>query len=159
MIKDKIKSKDALKPILSALRKKGKRIVFTNGCFDLIHAGHVLYMEEAKGLGDILVVAANSDSSVRMIKGAGRPIVPLDERMKVLASMESVDFVTSFKEADPGLTVKELEPDIIAKGGDWKADEIVGGKDVKARGGKVVSIKFHKGLSTTSIVGKIKALK
>lgn len=159
MIKEKIKSSKELKNILSSLKDKNKRVVFTNGCFDLIHAGHVAYLEGAKGHGDILVVAVNSDSSVKRLKGAGRPIVGLNDRMKIVAALESVDFVTFFEEDDPFAIVKELNPDVIVKGADWKEDEIIGGSYVRGMGGKVATIPFLKGYSTTSIIKKIKELK
>lgn len=159
MIKDKIKSLRELKSILSSLKKKGKKVVFTNGCFDLIHAGHAAYLESAKALGDILVVAVNSDRSVKRLKGQGRPVVGLNDRLKIVASLEPVDFVTSFEEDDPLAIVKELNPDVIVKGGDWKEDEIIGGSYVEKTGGKVMTIPFLEGYSTTAIIKKIKELK
>lgn len=159
MIEEKIKTKDNLKEILSGLKKQNKTIVFTNGCFDILHVGHVTYLEEAKKHGDILVVAINSDASARRLKGQGRPIVSQKDRMKILASLESVDFVTVFNEDNPASIVKELNPDVIAKGADWKADEIIGGEYVRKRGGKIVTIPFYKGYSTTDLLEKIKSSK
>lgn len=156
MIEEKIKTRAALKDILSSLKKENRTVVFTNGCFDILHAGHVTYLEEAKKHGDILVVAVNSDNSAKRLKGEGRPLVNQDDRMKILASLESVNFVTSFKEDDPAAIVKELGPDIIVKGSDWKEDEIIGGEDVKKRGGKVVTIPFYKDYSTTLLMKRIK---
>ncbi len=159
MIKKKIKKKQGLKKTISRLKKREKSIVFTNGCFDILHAGHVHYLEEAKKLGDVLVVAVNSDGSAKRLKGKGRPVTSRDNRMKLLAALESVDFVTYFDEDDPGSIVRELEPDIIVKGSDWDEDDIIGADVVKKRGGRVATISFLKGLSTTSIIKKIKKLR
>jgi D-beta-D-heptose 7-phosphate kinase/D-beta-D-heptose 1-phosphate adenosyltransferase len=150
----KVKEKTELRKILDGLRKKGKKIVFTNGCFDLIHIGHVRYLERAKRLGDVLVVAINTDSSVRRLKGEGRPIIPQRERAEVLASLASVDYVTSFGEDTPYKLIKLLQPDILVKGGDWKKKDIVGSDIVK----KTVSLPYIKGASTSEIIEKIKNL-
>ncbi|NQT05976.1 MAG: D-glycero-beta-D-manno-heptose 1-phosphate adenylyltransferase [Candidatus Omnitrophica bacterium] len=158
MIKDKIKDAGVLKGILASLKNKGKKIVFTNGCFDILHVGHVSYLEETKALGDILVVAINSDASVKKIKGKGRPLTKERDREEVVAALASVDFVTLFCEDTPESIVKELDPDVIVKGGDWKEGDIVGGDYVKKRGGKVVSIPFRKGYSTTSLIKRVKGL-
>lgn len=158
MTKDKIKTVNTLKDILSRLKKQKKSIVFTNGCFDILHVGHVTYLENAKREGDILVVAVNSDDSLRRLKGEGRPIVNQDDRMKILAALESVDFVISFEEDDPASMVKRLNPDVIVKGSDWKEDEVIGGEYVKKMGGKVVTIPLCEGYSTTSLIEKIKRL-
>ncbi len=158
MMKSKIKKTKDLKKILSSIKKKGEKIVFTNGCFDIIHAGHITFLKKAKREGDILVVAVNTDASLRRLKGRGRPVIKLKERMEILASLESVDYVTSFSEDTPFKIVRELKPDVIAKGADWKKRGIVGAGFVKRGGGKVVAITLCKGYSTTSIINKIKRL-
>ncbi len=154
-MRDKIKTVQELQPLLSILRATGKKIVFTNGCFDLIHTGHTRYLTKAKSFGDILVVAVNSDASVRVIKGSKRPINSEADRMETLAALESVDFVTMFGEPDPHRIISELQPDVLVKGGDWRVDQIIGRDVVETRGGKVVTVPYLEGASTTSIVGKI----
>ena len=133
-----------------------KKIVFTNGCFDLVHVGHVLYLEEAKSIGDILVVGVNSDASVRRLKGPNRPIQDAFNRTHVLAAMESVDMVVLFDADDPLELIQTIKPDILVKGGDWRPDQIVGSDFVLAEGGKVMSLKFVEGYSTTALEEKIK---
>jgi rfaE bifunctional protein nucleotidyltransferase chain/domain len=152
---DKIKTVNELRTLLDILRAIGKKIVFTNGCFDLIHTGHVRYLAKARSFGDILVVAVNNDSSVRMIKGENRPINEEAARMETLAALQSVDFVTLFEERDPYLIIKELQPDVLVKGGDWPVDKIIGRDIVEARGGKVVSVGYIEGASTTGIIERI----
>jgi rfaE bifunctional protein nucleotidyltransferase chain/domain len=152
---DKMKTVKELRPLLDILRALGKKIVFTNGCFDLIHTGHTRYLTKARSFGDILVVAVNSDSSVRMIKGGNRPINDEAARMETLAALQSVDFVTLFDERDPYLIISELQPDVLVKGGDWPVDKIIGRDIVEARGGKVVSVGYIEGASTTGIIEKI----
>jgi D-beta-D-heptose 7-phosphate kinase/D-beta-D-heptose 1-phosphate adenosyltransferase len=137
------------------LKKEGKKVVFTNGCFDLLHGGHVRLFEEAKKQGDVLVVALNDDASVRKIKGAARPIFPLAERWEILEAIEAIDFLTSFSETTPERIIAALLPDVLVKGGDWKPDEVVGKKEVKAAGGKVVIVPYLKGHSSSSISKKI----
>jgi len=139
----------------AALRRTGKRIVFTNGCFDLIHPGHVRYLRAAKRLGDVLVVALNSDASVRRLKGAGRPLVPQRDRCEVMAALEMVDYVTVFGNDTPYRLIKLLQPDVLVKGGDWTPDQIVGADVVRARGGTVRSLPFAPGYSTTRLVERI----
>lgn len=134
----------------------GERIVFTNGCFDIIHAGHVGYLEEARLLGDRLIVAVNSDASIRRLKGEGRPINPVDRRMAVLAGLESVDWVLSFDDDTPERLLQSIRPDILVKGGDYREDQVVGGDIVKARGGQVKVLGFVESCSTTAIVNKIR---
>jgi len=154
-MKNKIVSDRAeLKDIVADLRSRGKKIVFTNGCFDLIHAGHVRYLREAKSLGDVLVIGLNSDSSVSSIK-PGRPVTPENERAEVLASLEMVDYVTLFSEDTPYDLIKEIEPDVLVKGADWQVDDIVGKNLVN----EVRTIPFVKGISTSAIIKKIQALK
>jgi D-glycero-beta-D-manno-heptose 1-phosphate adenylyltransferase len=140
------------------LRLEGKQLVFTNGCFDLIHAGHVRYLAQARALGDALVVALNSDRSVRAIKGEGRPLVNEQDRAEVVGALEAVDFVTIFDEETPRELIAELLPDILVKGGDWAVNEIAGREEVEAAGGKVFSLTYVEGSSTTDIVDRIKHL-
>lgn len=137
---------------------KYQRIIFTNGCFDIIHKGHISYLERARSLGDALVVALNSDSSVRRLKGRGRPVNPLRDRIIVLAALECVDFVTWFSEETPLKTILTIRPDHLVKGGDWPVGSIVGSKEVQSWGGKVHSLPFIKGRSTTRILQVIKSL-
>jgi D-beta-D-heptose 7-phosphate kinase/D-beta-D-heptose 1-phosphate adenosyltransferase len=152
---DKVKTTSELKPLLGILRATGKKIVFTNGCFDLIHTGHTRYLAAARALGDLLIVAVNSDSSVRTIKGEKRPINSQSDRAETLAALESVDFVTIFDEQDPYRVISELLPDVLVKGGDWPIEKIIGRDVVEARGGRVVTIPFVDGASTTGIIEKI----
>ena len=140
------------------LRDSGKVLVFTNGCFDLLHPGHVRYLREARALGDALVVALNSDQSVRILKGEGRPILNLEERVEVIGALESVDYVTAFDEETPYSLIVQLLPDVLVKGGDWQLNEIVGREQVEAAGGKVLSLPFLEGSSTTDIIERIKRL-
>lgn len=151
----KIKSIQELRPLLDILRAAGKKIVFTNGCFDIIHSGHTRYLAIARSFGDILVVAVNSDSSVRIIKGEKRPINSQAERAETLAALESVDFVTIFDEPDPHKVISALQPDVLVKGGDWPVEKIIGRDVVEARGGKVVNVPYVEGASTTGIIEKI----
>jgi len=137
------------------LKKEGRKVVFTNGCFDLLHAGHVRLFREAKRQGDVLVVALNDDASVRKIKGAGRPIFPLAERWEILEGIADIDFLTSFSEVTPQKIIASLLPDVLVKGGDWKPEEVVGKKEVEAAGGRVVIVPYLKGHSTSSIINKI----
>ncbi len=154
-MESKIKAAGSLSKILAKLKDKGKSIVFTNGCFDILHIGHVEYLKRAKGLGDILVVGLNSDGSVRRIKGMGRPVNNQKDRAKILAALYSVDYITVFNEATPEKLIRRIKPDVLVKGSDWKAGDIVGAKTVKSRGGRVVRVPFVKGYSTTSVIGKL----
>jgi len=140
---------------LEDARASGERIVFTNGCFDIIHAGHVGYLEEARKQGDRLVLAVNSDASIRRLKGSGRPINPLDRRMAVLAGLEAVDWVVSFDEDTPERLLRRVKPDVLVKGGDYREDQVVGNQIVKAYNGSVKVLSFYDNCSTTSIVNKI----
>lgn len=155
---DKIVSWDTLKERIETLKGEGKTIVFTNGCFDILHVGHVRYLDEAKNLGDVLVLGLNSDASIGRIKGSLRPIVPQDERAAVMAALESVDFVALFDEDTPLGLIEYLEPHILVKGGDWTEEEVVGRESVRSRGGRVVIIPETKGASTTNIIEKIRSL-
>jgi len=137
-------------------QRRGERVVFTNGVFDLLHYGHVAYLQKARRLGDALFVGVNSDASVRRLKGASRPLVPLSDRMHLLAALECVDLVTSFGEDTPQQLIEQVRPDILAKGADYRQKDIVGAPGVKARGGRVVRIQLSKGRSTSKLVEKIK---
>lgn len=152
----KIKLRAELQSILSELRSEGKTIVFTNGCFDLVHPGHIRYLAKSRAEGDVLVVALNSDVSVRRIKGPDRPILSEKERCQIIGALACVDFVTTFNEDTPRNIIEELTPDVLVKGGDWSEDQIVGAQTVESSGGKVVSIDFEKGFSTTNIIERIR---
>ena len=134
----------------------GLKIVFTNGCFDLLHVGHVRYLQEARSLGDRLVVALNTDRSVSAIKGPERPVQHQEDRAEIMAALGCVDYVTLFDEETPLKIIELLEPDVLVKGGDWSVDKIVGAPSVLKRGGRVESLKFQNGRSTSSIIDKIK---
>lgn len=145
----KIKAQDALAKTVAALRAGKRRVVFTNGCFDILHVGHVAYLAKARAMGDVLVVGLNSDSSVRAIKGRGRPVNSQADRATVLAALSSVDYVTIFSEPTPAALIRKLKPDVLVKGADWKTGDIVGGDFVTSYGGQVKRISFVKGYSTT----------
>jgi D-glycero-beta-D-manno-heptose 1-phosphate adenylyltransferase len=132
-----------------------RRILFTNGCYDLLHPGHIRLLEQARELGDILILALNSDRSVRGNKGAGRPIVNEDERAEVAAALAAVDYVVVFDEPTPREIISRVLPDVLVKGGDWGANEIIGREEVEAAGGRVVSIRFEPGYSTSSIIERV----
>lgn len=155
---NKILERTALKDKLEELRKKEKKIAFTNGCFDILHVGHVRYLREAKKTADVLVLALNSDSSVRSIKGEERPLIPEKERAEILAALEFIDFVTIFPELTPLELINYLKPDILVKGGDWPEEKVVGREEIKKWGGRVSIIPEVEGKSTTNIVEKIKKL-
>jgi D-beta-D-heptose 7-phosphate kinase/D-beta-D-heptose 1-phosphate adenosyltransferase len=138
------------------LRAAGKRLVFTNGVFDLLHVGHVRYLSQARALGDALVVAINSDRSVRALKGPERPVFDQDERAEILAALRDVDYVVVFDDISPRAVIKRLLPDVLVKGGDYQLDEIHGREEVEAAGGKVISLPFVDGASTTSVLEKMK---
>ena len=158
MLHTKIFTRTDLVEQVTARQKTGERIVFTNGCFDLLHIGHTRYLEEAKGLGDRLVVGLNSDDSVRQLaKGTDRPIVPADQRAEVLAALACVDYVTIFDEPDPLALIQALRPNILVKGGDWSTDRIVGKEFVEAQGGSVRNISLVPDISTTGIIQRILA--
>lgn len=155
MVLDKLKTLDELKSIVQNLQASGKVVVFTNGCFDLLHRGHVRSLAMAKAFGDVLIVALNSDASVTALKGPGRPILPAEERAEILAALAAVDYVMIFDELDPGRVIAELLPDVLVKGGDWTPDQIVGREIVEKKGGKVVVLPFVPGSSTTAIIRRI----
>jgi D-beta-D-heptose 7-phosphate kinase/D-beta-D-heptose 1-phosphate adenosyltransferase len=154
-MKQKIKARKELLRIIKDLRAKGKRIVFTNGCFDLLHIGHIRYLEEARALGDFLVVGVNSDSSVRKLKGPQRPVLPEEERAEILSGLGCVDYITLFDEIDPLKLITSLHPHILVKGGDWTKGQIVGREVVERSGGEVVIIPFVKGVSTSNLIETI----
>lgn len=140
---------------MNRLRSRGKKIVFTNGCFDILHVGHVDYLAKARRMGDVLVVGLNSDSSVKKIKGPGRPINRERDRATVLSALSAVDYISIFSEPTPEKLIKTVKPDVLVKGGDWDIKDIVGGDFVRACGGKVRNIPFVKGYSTTSLIRKM----
>jgi len=156
----KVTARETLASLLAERRREGQRIVFTNGCFDLMHIGHIRYLQAARNLGDVLVIGVNSDESVRALhKGADRPLVPDVQRAEVLAALACVDYVTIFPEPDPGSLIATLQPDILVKGGDWSLDRIVGRETVEARGGRVQTIPLVPGVSTTILVERIRSTK
>src|SRR6185295_7233444 len=143
---------------VTAARLKGKKIVFTNGCFDILHVGHITYLQQAKQLGDYLIVAINEDESVKRLKGQGRPINHVEQRMAVLASLGMVDWVTSFKDDTPLQLLKKLQPDILVKGGDYQIDQVVGADIVQAYGGEIRVLCMIKDISTSSIINRVMTL-
>lgn len=151
----KILSPDELLGVRKDLRAAGKTLVFTNGVFDLLHVGHVRYLAAARALGDALVVAVNSDGAVRKLKGKSRPVVNEHERAEILAALRQVDFVTIFDDVSPRSLIARLLPDVLVKGGDYALDEIHGREEVEAAGGRVVSLPFIAGTSTTNILGRM----
>lgn len=155
LLENKVRTLGGLKKTIARLRSQGRRIVFTNGCFDLIHYGHVKYLEEARKKGDILIVGVNSDASVRKLKGKKRPVVKETERLRLVAALESVDYAVLFKEDTPIKLIVSIKPDVLIKGADWKKDDIVGRDIVLSSGGRVSTIKLAKGHSTTNLIRKI----
>jgi D-beta-D-heptose 7-phosphate kinase/D-beta-D-heptose 1-phosphate adenosyltransferase len=155
-VRQKIRSRDEVQEIVEALKREGKKIVFTNGCFDILHIGHTRCLEEAKRLGDTLVVGLNSDRSVRSIKGPSRPVIPEAERAEVLSALACVDYVVIFDEPDPLELVASLKPDILVKGGDWTPETTIGREVVEKAGGKVVIIPNVQGASTSDIIHRVR---
>ena len=153
----KMLAPEALAARLDGLRRAGKTVVFTNGCFDLLHVGHVHTLTQAKACGDVLVVAVNSDASVRRLKGASRPIVDQHGRMTLLAALEAVDYVAVFDDDTPLALIRRLRPHVLVKGGDWQPDEIVGKAVVERDGGRVVTVPYREGSSTTRLIERILA--
>ena len=151
----KLLTKEALVRERERLRREGKRLVFTNGCFDLLHPGHVRYLGQARAMGDALVVALNGDRSVRNLKGQGRPILKEQERAEVISGLEAVDYVTIFDEETPRELIAELLPDVLVKGGDWPLDQIIGREEVEASGGRAVSLPYVEGSSTSEIIERV----
>jgi D-beta-D-heptose 7-phosphate kinase/D-beta-D-heptose 1-phosphate adenosyltransferase len=157
--KNKIQSLDRLVQIRDNLRLKSQNIVFTNGCFDILHRGHIHLFRQAKRLGDVLVVGVNDDDSIRRLKGTGRPVFPLQERMEVLSALTDIDYLVSFSQDTPRELIKKIQPDVLVKGGDWKPEEVAGREEVEDEGGEVVIIPYLPGRSTTEIIEKIRQLK
>ncbi len=154
----KILPLEVLVKVRHELRKEGLKVVFTNGCFDILHAGHVRLFREAKKQGDVLIVAINEDESVRRLKGKSRPIFPLAERLEILEAIEDIDYLTSFPEDTPQKIIATLLPDVLVKGGDWKPEEVVGRKEVEAAGGRVVIVPYLKGHSSSAIIRRVARL-
>ncbi len=151
-IADKILPLERAYEVVDELKRRGKRVVFTNGCFDVLHPGHTRCLAEARRLGDLLIVAMTSDRSVRALKGEDRPLQPEDERAEILASLEAVDYVTIFDDLTPQAVIARMLPQVLVKGGDWGHNEIVGRDEVEAAGGRVVSIPVVQGYSTSAII-------
>lgn len=149
-----VRNLDNIETTLAPLRAAGKKIVFTNGCFDLLHVGHVRYLQEAQKLGDLLVVGVNSDASVKRLKGPTRPVQIEADRAEILAALNAVDFTVIFTEDTPENLIHKVRPDILVKGGDWKIDSIVGAPFVMSYGGQVMSLQFVDGKSTTKLIEK-----
>jgi D-beta-D-heptose 7-phosphate kinase/D-beta-D-heptose 1-phosphate adenosyltransferase len=154
----RIRTREQIAPICEELRRAGKRLVFTNGCFDLLHAGHVQLLERARELGDVLIVGLNGDASLRRLKGETRPLVPEGDRARILAGLRAVDYVVIFDEDTPLELLAYVRPDVLAKGGDYRAEEIIGRELVESHGGRVEVIRFVEGRSTTNLVERIRAL-
>lgn len=153
---DKLKTLDQLIKIAAQARRNGKSVVFTNGCFDLLHRGHVHVLRQAKAAGDLLIVAINSDQSVKAIKGPTRPVAAEMDRLELIAAMEMVDYVILFDEPDPSKLITAIKPNVLAKGGDWGADGVVGADIVEREGGRVVLVPYLKGYSTSEIIERIR---
>ena len=155
-MKNKVKSLVELTKLREKFRREGKTTVFTNGCFDVLHNGHIHLFRQAKERGDILIVAVNDDLSVRNLKGSARPVFPLEERLEVLEAVEIIDYLISFSQPTPRELIQALLPDVLVKGGDWKPDEVVGREEVEGAGGRVVIIPYLPGRSSSKILNKIK---
>ncbi|MFQ5532355.1 MAG: D-glycero-beta-D-manno-heptose 1-phosphate adenylyltransferase [Candidatus Methylomirabilales bacterium] len=151
----KLKTLEELVTITRDLRRQGRQVVFTNGCFDLLHRGHVRYLDQAKTLGDVLIVAINSDASVRTLKGPDRPVMSHEERAELVASLGVVDYVIIFEEANPERVIQELEPDVLVKGGDWPVDQVIGRQLVESRGGQVLTLPYVEGASSSELLRRI----
>jgi D-beta-D-heptose 7-phosphate kinase/D-beta-D-heptose 1-phosphate adenosyltransferase len=155
-VSGKLKTLDELIKIAAQARRNGKSVVFTNGCFDLLHRGHVHVLRQAKAAGDLLIVAINSDQSVKAIKGPTRPVAAEIDRLELIAAMEMVDYVILFDEPDPSKLITAIKPNVLAKGGDWGADEVVGADIVERQGGRVLLVPYLKGYSTTEMIERIR---
>ena len=158
MDQSKLRSIQQITQITSRLKRSGKKIVFTNGCFDILHSGHVRVLKEAKALGDVLVVGLNRDASVKGLKGSGRPVTSENERAEVLCALTAVDYAVFFRESTPEKLIRAVRPDLLVKGGDWKKKDIVGAAFVESYGGKVRPLRFIQGYSTTKLIEKIKKI-
>lgn len=152
----KLKTLEELVRMTQDLRRQGKRLVFTNGCFDLLHRGHVRYLDRAKTLGDVLIVAVNSDASVRALKGPDRPVMSHEERAELVTALAAVDYVFVFDELTPEKAIQALEPDVLVKGGDWPLDQVVGREIVERRGGEVRTIPYVEGASSSQLLRRIR---
>jgi len=152
----KLKTLPQLVSILKNKKRSGQKVVFTNGCFDILHLGHVRYLTKARSLGDLLVIGLNTDSSVRKLKGPTRPVTPEKERAEVLGALACVDYIVFFSDSTPERLIRALRPDFLVKGGDWRKEQIVGSAFVESYGGKARSLPFVKGFSTTGLIKKIK---
>jgi D-beta-D-heptose 7-phosphate kinase/D-beta-D-heptose 1-phosphate adenosyltransferase len=152
-----MESLHAISEQVRSLQKSGKKVVFTNGCFDLLHPGHIDLLQRARALGDVLVVAINTDDSVRRVKGSNRPVVPEEERAELLRGLEMVDFVCTFDEDTPLLAILNIRPDVLVKGADWGLDHIVGRVEVESWGGRVVALPLLEGQSTTGVIERVLA--
>ncbi len=157
VVSGKLKSRAELKVIRAEAKRQGRSVVFTNGCFDLLHRGHVHRLREAKACGDILIVAINSDRSVKTIKGPDRPVLGESDRAELIAALEMVDYVILFDEPDPYSLIAALGPDVLVKGGDWSAGQIIGAELVEQNGGRVVAVPYLKGFSTSELIEKIRS--
>jgi D-beta-D-heptose 7-phosphate kinase/D-beta-D-heptose 1-phosphate adenosyltransferase len=155
-VSNKLRSLEEAADIAAQARKSGKRVVFTNGCFDLLHRGHVHVLRRAKAAGDLLIVGLNSDRSVKSIKGPTRPILPETDRAELIAAMEMVDYVVLFDDADPYRLIAAIKPDVLAKGGDWRVEKIIGSDVVARNGGRVEVIPYLQGFSTSEIIERIR---
>lgn len=155
----KVRSLRSLVAVVRRLKRHGQRVVFANGCFDVVHVGHVALLERAKGLGDVLVVGLNSDRSVQALKGAGRPIVSQRDRARVIAALSSVDYVTVFDGPTPLGLIERLKPDVLVKGADWPLHGIIGREILKRSGGRVVRVSLVNGYSTTKLLDRIRRLR
>ncbi|MER3429238.1 MAG: D-glycero-beta-D-manno-heptose 1-phosphate adenylyltransferase [Pyrinomonas sp.] len=158
-MEDKLISLDEARRVRAQMRAAGRRLVFTNGCFDLLHIGHVRYLQQARALGDALLVAINSDRAVRALKGPERPLMKEAERAEMLAALSVVDFVLIFDDLSPRQLIAELLPDVLVKGGDYKLDEIHGREEVEAAGGRVLALPFISGYSTSALIERIRRLR
>ncbi|MBI1941242.1 MAG: D-glycero-beta-D-manno-heptose 1-phosphate adenylyltransferase [Acidobacteria bacterium] len=156
MVLEKVLPIEKAIALVGELKRRGKRVVFTNGCFDVLHPGHTRYLAEARKLGDVLLVALNSDHSVRSLKGPGRPVFPESERAEILAALEAVDYVTIFDELTPQTVIARMLPQVLVKGGDWGLDEIVGRAEVEAAGGRAHSLPVVPGFSTSSMIQTVR---
>jgi len=155
MANKKIKKIKPMKSTIARLKARGKKVVFTNGCFDILHVGHIRYLKKAKKQGDILVIGLNTDRSVKQIKGEERPIVPEKERAEVLSALEFVDYVVLFDEPDPFLLIESLKPNVLVKGADWPKNKIIGREIMEKTGGRVVRVPLVRGASSTGVIEKI----
>lgn len=157
-MKDKVRASDEIEHVAGRYRRDEKKVVFTNGCFDILHAGHVMYLEKAAAFGDVLIVGLNSDASVKRIKGPQRPVLPENQRALVLSALYFVDHIVLFDEPDPGNLIRDIRPAVLVKGADWDEDRIVGAGFVKEHGGCVRRVGFEYRVSTSEIIERIRRL-